>query len=228
MAATFPIMDISGGIGDNIAKGGQALGAAIQQVGENYANAKAADQTMQWLSHIKDSSGNPVVDPTMLNDFYGKTPGGKANILGIVLSKYALGQQLTYQQQLQQSQGQVTTGVNQATAQAQGEQERKTHLENLQADLKALGYGPGGPGKTAINPGNAPANPVTPNNAPQDNPVTGMTGQERTQGHPPKGSYRVNINGREGVVDTDGQGGIGNPRPFNPKTDMGLRYLPRP
>ena len=110
MPFTAGMMDISGNIGNNIAAGGQALGKAIEQVGDTYAESKAAD----FAAHTLASQGAMSKDD--LSNFMGLSVGAKQKMLGTLSSKWILGQQMQNQLALQNNQAQNTVKVAAATA----------------------------------------------------------------------------------------------------------------
>jgi hypothetical protein len=118
MSFTAPVLPIGEGLASGIMSGSDSLNKAIGYVSEQYKNAKAAQGLMATLATQKDASGNPMIPQNVMDMFNKQNPQAQTAIAGL-LSNKAVGQWNAQNQQLlQQSQGNVETGVHEANTKA--------------------------------------------------------------------------------------------------------------
>jgi hypothetical protein len=121
MPFSAPVLSISNGMMEGIMSGENALNSAIDYVRDQYKNQKAAQGAMQALSSMKDGSGNPMIPPAVLDQFNKMSPQGQVAAAGMFSQRAS---------NLWDAQNKIA--VAQASAQAEGGQQRQTNAAQFQ------------------------------------------------------------------------------------------------
>ena len=150
MPFTAPVLDIGSGLANGIMTGADSLNKAIQYVGDQYVNSKAAEGTAQYLA----KSGAMSRDE--LNEFMGKSLGAKQQILGMKMAQFMHGVDLNNQMALQNNQSSNVIGQQQNQGQV-NVQTNRADMQNQLDFYKKYGYMPG------RSPDQMPAPPANPN-----------------------------------------------------------------